>query len=106
MKRDTSWKRRMFYEVPQVEDNTDLWLKVIDAAVTIGWLVAFLAIITWAQNRDQVAELEHQAALVKQHEAEAERYSAMLAECMSGGTLFDKTSSTAFFCDRPTEVKL
>lgn len=98
--KDTSWKRRMFYEKPEPEDsNVDLLVKALDAAVIITVLLVLLALYSWMQ----VCNLEDEAAYQR---AKAENATAMLAECFNGGALYDKKTSIAYFCDKPLEVQL
>lgn len=58
----------------------------------------------------QVDKLHKQnASIIADLRAEKEktiRISGMLATVMNGGSLFDRNSDTAFFFDKPTQVKL
>ena len=50
---NTDWKRRFFYEQPKPElPPPDLGIKLLDAAVIIAGLLAFLALLSWAQTKD------------------------------------------------------
>ena len=77
--------------------RTPFWARIIDGCILIGGLLLLLTLWSWMQERDaQDATPTHQEAA----------YAAMLAECMNGGTLVDHSTNTAYFCSRPTEIKL
>ena len=67
------------------------------AGIVIGVLL-FLLVVAVMQNRDLATRAED-------HEAASARYAHMLALCMNGGALYDKTSDTAFFCDKVIAMK-
>ena len=63
------------------------------------FICVFLLILVVMQNRDLADQIEEQQSEVK-------KYSGLLAECLNGGTLLDKETDTAYFCDKPSEVRL
>ena len=85
------------YKKPLKDPYT--WLDhTYNAIVTILTLIAVIFGITWLQTKDLEAQLEDR-------KAEVTKYSALLATCMNGGTLYDQRSDTAHFCDRVISVK-
>lgn len=80
------------------EDDVMLntFIHLIEGALFICIL---LLVIVVMQNRD----LEEIAATQKEA---AEKATAMLAECFNDGALLDKATDTAYFCDKPVEVRL
>ena len=72
------------------------FIHLIEGALFICIL---LLVIVVMQNRDLNDEVEMQKAT-------AEKATAMLAECFNGGALLDKATDTAYFCDKPVEVRL
>ena len=76
----------------------DLHLRFLDALIIVLCILCFLALLTWAQNRD----IED---AVEMHKQEASRVTKMLADCLNGLPLYDKNTNTALFCDKPIEVK-
>jgi len=83
------------FEVPH---KRRLFESALDATVIIG-VILFFALLAWMSLRDAEAAVEF-------HKQQATRYSAMLAQCMNGKVLFDKTHDTAYFCGKTLEVKL
>ena len=76
---------------------TPLWVSLIDGAILIGTLLLLLILWSWMQERDaQDQPPQHQKT----------NSSALLAECLNGGVLIDYHTNTAYFCSRPTEIKL
>ena len=69
---------------------------MIDAALAICILLLILAFV---QNRD----LEDKVANQQQ---EVSRYAGLLAECLNGGAMLDRESNVAYFCGKPSEVRL
>ena len=63
------------------------------------FICIFLLILVFMQNKDLQDRIDEQQSEVK-------KYSGLLAECLNGGTLLDKETDTAYFCDKPSEVKL
>ena len=83
----------------EFEDEDPLlptFIHLIEGALFICIL---LLVIVVMQNRDLNDEVETQKAT-------AEKATAMLAECFNGGALLDRNTNVAFFCDKPTEVRL
>ena len=80
------------------EDDVMLntFIHLIEGALFICIL---LLVIVVMQNRDLADEVETQKAT-------AEKATAMLAECFNGGALIDRNTNVAFFCDKPTEIRL
>ena len=72
-------------------NKTELGVRIIDGCI----LLLLLGVIAWTQARDEEAR-----------KAEEQTYAAMLATCMNGGALIDRNTDTAYFCDKPTEIKL
>jgi len=62
-------------------------------------VVAVMALYAWMQTSDLEDRLSTQKALTH-------KYSGLLSDCMNGGAVFDKTTSTAYFCGRVIGVKL
>ena len=66
--------------------------------------------VLYKMNSSAVADFNKKnASIIADLRAEKEktiRISGMLATVMNGGTLFDRNSDTAFFFDKPTQVKL
>ena len=80
------------FETKDDDSRTNpLWFTAIDALILVLGLIAFLALISWAQDKDEVERVA---------------YSQLLAECFNGGTLYDYNTRTAYFCSKPLEVKL
>jgi len=79
----------------------DTWRSILADAGTLFMVMGcFFGLITWMQARDAAdQELLRQEITEQSH-----RYSAMLAQCMNGGALFDKISETAYFCSKPLEI--
>ena len=76
-------------------DKTEIWIRLIDGLILIASLLVLLSLISWAQARDE----EDRQATERSH-------AAMLAACMNGGVLIDHNTDTAYFCGKPTEIKL
>ena len=76
-------------------NKTELGVRIIDGCILIAGLLVLLSIITWAQARDEEAR-----------KAEEQSYAALLATCMNGEALIDHNTDTAYFCGKPTEIKL
>lgn len=75
------------------------WLhRTYDAALTIMVLILMVMGFSWLQTKDLEAQLADR-------NAEVTKYSALLAACMNGGTLYDQRSDTAHFCDKVVSVK-
>ena len=72
-------------------NKTELGVRIIDGCI----LLLLLGVIAWTQARDEEAR-----------KAEEQTYAALLATCMNGGALIDHNTDTAYFCDKPTEIKL
>lgn len=72
-------------------NKTELGVRIIDGCI----LLLLLGVIAWTQARDEEAR-----------KAEEQSYAALLATCMNGGALIDRNTDTAYFCDKPTEIKL
>ena len=72
-------------------NKTELGVRIIDGCI----LLLLLGVIAWTQARDEEAR-----------KAEEQTYAALLATCMNGGALIDRNTDTAYFCDKPTEIKL
>ena len=64
----------------------------------LGALI-FLLLLGIMQNRDLAHKLEDQKAVTKQ-------VSGHLADVFNGKALIDRASNTAYFFDKPVEVKL
>ena len=98
---------RYFYNRSDFEDDDEILLitaqRLIEGAL---FICVFLLILVIMQNRDLVDQVEVQKATAEHHKTEAAKYSGFLAECMNGGAVFDRTTDTAYFCDKPTEVRL
>lgn len=69
-----------------------LWQSIKDALFIIICILALLSVYSWKQMKDA--------------EEKTIKYSALVAIAMNGGTLYDHNSDTAFFFDKPTEVKI
>ena len=83
--------------IVEIEENEPKYIRLIDAAILLLVLLCLGGLLsTWSN-----ASANEQA---EQHKAAAGRYSAMLAECLNGGTLYDKASNTAYFCSKPIEL--
>ena len=76
-------------------DKTEIWIRLIDGLILIASLLVLLSLISWAQARDE-----------EDRQATERSYAALLAECLNGGALIDYHTNTAYFCSRPTEIKL
>lgn len=76
-------------------NKTEIWIRIIDGCILIAGLLVLLSIITWTQNRDE-----------EDRRAEEQSYAAMLAACMNGEALIDYNTNVAYFCGKPTEIKL
>lgn len=83
--------------IVEIEEKEPLYIRLIDAAILLVVLLCLGGLLsTWSNaNANEAAE---------QHKAAAGRYSAMLATCLNGGTLYDKTSNTAIFCGKAIEL--
>lgn len=79
-------------------EPSDHRLRVLDAAIIVAGLLCFLALLSWASQRDIDAAVE-------MHKAAAQRYAAMLAQCLNGGTLYDRANNTAHFCTKVVSVR-
>lgn len=87
----------LLYEKPLKDPYA--WLDhTYNATLTIMTLIVIIFGITWLQTKDLEAQLADR-------NAEVTRYSALLAACMNGGTLYDQRSDTAHFCDKVVSVK-
>ena len=80
-------------------DKPDLSFRMIDALIVIVGLFAFILILGYMQQKDLEDEVEA-------HKASSQRYAGMLAECLNGGSLLDKTSGKGFFCGKAIEIQL
>ena len=81
------------------EPLSDLRFRLIDALIIIVGLLCFLALITWAQNKDVEDAVEYQKET-------ANRYAHMLATCTNGGAVIDRVARKAHFCGKTVEVPL
>lgn len=73
--------------------------RLLDALIIIAGLFCFLAILSWAQQKD----LDDAVAY---HKEQAQRYSHLLAQCMNGKILYDKRSDKLYACEKVVEVSL
>ena len=72
-------------------NKTELGVRIIDGCI----LLLLLGVIAWTQASDEEAR-----------KAEEQSYAALLATCMNGEALIDRNTDTAYFCGKPTEIKL
>ncbi len=72
-------------------NKTELGVRIIDGCI----LLLLLGVIAWTQARDEEAR-----------KTEGQSYAALLATCMNGEALIDHNTDTAYFCGKPTEIKL
>lgn len=87
----------LLYEKPLKDPYA--WLdRTYGALLTIMVLILMVMGFSWLQTQDLEAQLADR-------NAEVTRYSALLAACMNGGTLYDQRSDTAHFCDKVVSVK-
>ena len=80
-------------------DEPIIEIDILDALVVVVCVLAFIVLLGLLQNRDLRDEVEMQKAT-------ADKATAMLAECFNGGALLDRNTNVAFFCDKPTEIRL
>lgn len=73
--------------------------RLLDALIVIAGLFLFLVLLSWAQQKDYDDAVQYQ-------KEQAQRYSHMLAQCMNGKMLYDKTSDKLYACDRVIEISL
>ena len=98
---------RYNYNKSDFDDDDDAVMatvqRIIEGALFICCILLIVAVM---QNRDLEDQVKSQKATAAHHKKEATKYSGLLAECLNGGAMVDKASDTAFFCNRPLELKL
>ena len=52
-----------------------------------------------------MSELDYRDKVAQSHE-ETQKYIALLATAMNGGAILDKHTDTAYFFDKPTELRI
>ena len=63
-------------------------------------IMAFVAIAYLVMS-----ELDYRDKVAQSHE-ETQKYIALLATAMNGGAIIDNQTNTAYFFDKPTELKI
>jgi len=80
-------------------NELDLRYRLIDALIIVVGLLIFLVLVTWAQQRDIDDAVQYQKEA-------ATRYAHMLAQCMNGKLLYDKSGDKLYACDKVVEITL
>jgi len=83
----------------KLSDKVILASACVDGAIVIAVMLCLLKLVTWGSAEDIESAVDF-------HKKEATRVTHMLAECMNGKALYDKTHNVAYFCGKVLEMKL
>ena len=86
-------------------DTTPTYIKLVDAGLILAIVAAMFLVVVYMQARDAAEQVMAQKAQTHLAEQETKSCGRTFAECMNGGTLFDKINETAYFCSKPLEIK-
>ena len=92
-------KKLIWPEEEELDIPTRLVRVFKDAVYIIIGLLALIAVVSWSQMKDAEDKLEDQKRVTQ-------KYIGHLSTAFNGGTLLDRATGTAFFFDKPVEVKL
>ncbi|MFZ4539976.1 hypothetical protein, partial [Propionivibrio sp.] len=79
--------------------SKSLYERFLDVALLVVGLLAVLVVLGLLQNRKLEAQVTSQ-------KAETLKFSGILADCMNGLAVYDRSSNTAHFCAKVISVSL